>query len=137
MATTMKLKVVSPEKTLYDDEVNEMVIETKSGQITVFPNHQAMVTILVPGEILIRKDGEETPFVISGGILEVASNQAIVLADTVEHVKELDLDRAQQAVELAQKLITEKKFEPHEYAAMQANLAKHQARVKSFTKWRK
>ena len=134
---TMHLKIVSPEQVLYDDEVSEMVIETKSGQITVFPNHQAMVTILTPGEILIRKGGEETPFVISGGLLEVASNQAIVLADTVEHIQALDLERAQEAVELAKRLITEKKFEPHEYERLQASLAKNQARVSAFTKWRK
>ncbi len=133
----MQLKIVSPEQVLFDDEVNEMVIETKSGQITVFPNHQAMVTILKPGEILIRKGEEETPFVISGGILEVASNQAIVLADTVEHIQALDLERAQEAVELAERLITEKKFEPQEYEALQARLAKNKARVSAFTKWRK
>lgn len=134
---TMKLKVVSPEKILFEDDVTEMVIETKSGQITVMPHHQAMLTILKAGEVLIRKEKEETPLVISGGILEVASNQVIVLADTAEHVQQLDLQRAQEAVELAQKLMTEKKFEPHEYEALQASLAKNKARINAFTKWRK
>jgi F-type H+-transporting ATPase subunit epsilon len=133
----MQLKVVTPERILHEGEAEELVIETKSGQITVFPNHQAMVTILKAGEALIRNEGKEEPLVLSGGLLEVARNQVVVLADTAEHINELDLERAKKAMELAKKLITEQKFEPHEYEALQANLAKHQARVSAFTKWRK
>ncbi len=135
--STMQLKVVTPERILFEGDVNELVIDTKSGQITVFPNHQAMVTILKAGEAIIRTGEEERPLVLSGGILEVAQNKAVILADTAEHVNELDLERAKQAVELAEKLIVEKKFEPHEYEALQANLAKHKSRYTAATKWRK
>lgn len=133
----MQLKVVTPERILHEGEAEELVIDTKSGQITIFPNHQAMVTILKSGEALIRNEGKEEPIVLSGGLLEVAKNKVVVLADTAEHISELDLDRAKKAMELAQKLIVEKKFEANEYEALQANLAKHQARVSAFTKWRK
>lgn len=133
----MNLKVVTPERILFEGDVNEFVIDTKSGQITVFPNHQAMVTILKAGEALIRTEQEEKPLVLSGGVLEVAQNRAVILADTAEHINELDMDRAKKAMELAEKLITEKKFEPHEYEALQANLAKHKSRYTAATKWRK
>jgi F-type H+-transporting ATPase subunit epsilon len=134
---TMRLKVVSPERILFDDEVREFVIDTKSGQITVLPNHIPLVTILKAGEVLIRKEGKETPLVISGGVLELTQKQAVVLADTAEHVSELDVERAQRAVDLAKKLMAEKKFDLYEYETLRANLSKHQARVSAFTKWRR
>ncbi len=134
---SMHLKVVSPERVLFQDDVQELVIDTKNGQITVLPHHLAMITVLRAGQALIRKDGQETPLVLSGGLLEVAENKVIVLADTAEHISELDLERAQRAVELAKKLLSEKKYDLSEYETLLANLEKHEARVSAFTKWRK
>ncbi|RLC74963.1 MAG: ATP synthase F1 subunit epsilon, partial [Chloroflexi bacterium] len=93
---TMKLKIVSPERVLFDDEVNEVVMNAKAGQITILPNHVPLVSILVAGDVLIRKyedvsteEGSggvgEIPLVISGGFVEVAQNQVVILADTAEH----------------------------------------------------
>lgn len=142
----MRLKIVSPERVMFDDDVNEVVVNTKQGQITVMPNHVPLVSILIAGDILIRKEegsqeGTEgvgdIPLVISGGFIEVVKNQVVILADTAEHVKELDIDRAQKAIELAEKLLQEKKFDVKEYESLRLSLAKHQARASAFTKWRK
>ena len=145
---TMRLKIVSPERVLFDDEVHEVIMNTKQGQITVLPNHVPLISILTPGEVLIRKEASEStqegstgageiPLVISGGFVEVAKNQVVILADTAEHIQELDLERAQKAIDLAEQLLKDKKFDVKEYESMQYNLKKHRSRVSAFTKWRK
>lgn len=145
---TFQLKIVSPERVLFDDEVDEVILNTKLGQITVLPRHIPMISILKAGEVLIRKSGEskehagaagagEIPLVISGGFVEISRDRVVILADTAEHIQELDLERAQKAVELAEKLLKEKQFDVTEYDSMQYNLQKHQARVSVFTKWKK
>jgi F-type H+-transporting ATPase subunit epsilon len=134
---TMKLRMVTPERLLFEDEVHGVTANTLMGQITVLPQHIPLVAVLKPGEILIRHNGETKPVVVSGGFLEVGENEVIILADTAEHVHELDVTRAMKAVELAQKLLKEKKYDMPEYETLKTNLDKHQARVNSFRKWRK
>lgn len=136
-AKTMKLRMVTPERVLYEDEVTSVSANTLMGQIEILPHHIPLVTVLKPGEIVIKHNGDRKPLVVSGGFLEVGVNEVTILADTAEHVHELDLDRAMKAVELAQKLLKEKKFDVPEYETMKTNLDKHQARVSSFRKWRK
>lgn len=136
-AKTMKLRVVTPERLLFEDDVTGVTADTLMGQITVLPQHIPLVTILKPGEILIRHNGDVKPVVVSGGFLEVGQNDVIILADTAEHVHELNIDRAMKAVELAKSLLTDKKYDLPEYETLKSNLDKHQARVSSFRKWRK
>lgn len=134
---TMKLKLVTPERLVFEDEVESVTAMTLDGQVTVLPGHIGLVSVLKPGEIVVKRGETINPVVVSGGFIEVANNQMIILADTAEHVHELDLDRAKKAVELAQSLMTEKKFDLREYETLKGNLDKHRVRVSAFTKWRK
>lgn len=134
---TMKLRMVTPERLLFEDEVAGVTANTLMGQITVLPQHIPMVTVLKAGEILIHEGGEKRPIVVSGGFLEVGENEVIILADTAEHVHEVNIERAMKAVELAQKLLKDKQYDIREYDTLKTNLDKHQARVNSFRKWRK
>lgn len=133
----MKLKFVTPQRVLFEAEIDSVSVMTPDGQITVLPNHVALLTVLSPGEIVIKRAGKPEPLVVSGGFLEIAKNEVVILADTAEHVRELDFERAQKAVALAQSLIREKKFDMREYETLKANLDKQRVRVSAFTKWRK
>lgn len=133
----MHLKFVTPERVLFEEEVVALVAPTDMGQITVLPKHISLIANLEPGEMIVRTEEGDRPLVVSGGIIEVAQNRVIVLADTAEHVHELDFERAQQAAELADKLLSEKEYEIHEYDTLQHNLEKHKARISAFNKWRR
>jgi len=133
----MHLKFVTPEKVVFEDDVTQVIAPTAAGQITILPNHAALVANLEPGELIINHNGDRQPMVVSGGLIEIGQNQVIVMADTAEQIHEVDLDRAQKAAELAEKLLEEKKFDIKEYDSLQMNLAKNRARVKFGTKWRK
>ncbi|MBI4122062.1 MAG: ATP synthase F1 subunit epsilon [Parcubacteria group bacterium] len=136
-ALTTKLRLVTPERVVLEEDVRGVTAMTLAGQVTILPNHLAMVSVLKPGEIVVHNGHERQPLVVSGGFIEVSHNTVTILADTAEHVHELDFDRAQKAVDLARSLLREKKYDLREYETLRTSLDKHSVRVSAFTKWRK
>jgi len=99
----MKLEIVTAERLVYEDQVNSVVAPGIEGQLGILPHHAALLTTLQPGELTIRKDGEEDVYMaISGGFLEVMNNRVVVLADTAERVDEIDEGRAEEAMRRAE-----------------------------------
>ena len=98
---TMRLEIITAEQRVYDDEVEMIVAPGLEGQLGILPHHAPLMTALQPGEILIRKDGEETYLAVTGGFMEVIGNKVTVLADACERSDEIDEARAQEAVERA------------------------------------
>ena len=99
---TMQLEIITAEQQIYDGEVELVVAPGLDGQLGILPHHAPLMTALQPGEILIRKDGEETYLAVTGGFMEVIGNKVTVLADACERSDEIDEARAQEAVERAQ-----------------------------------
>ena len=102
---TMHLEVTSAERQVYSDEVEMVVAPGAEGQLGILPRHAPLMTVLQPGEVLIRKDGEETYLALTGGFMEVMGNRVTILADACERSEEIDEERAQQAVARAQEQI--------------------------------
>ena len=101
--STMKLEIVTAERLVYEDQVNAVVAPGVEGQLGILPHHAALLTTLQPGELTIRKDGEEDVYMaVSGGFLEVMNNRVVVLADTAERADEIDEQRAEEAMRRAQ-----------------------------------
>ena len=102
---TMQLEIITAEQQVFDDEVEMVVAPGIDGQLGILPHHAPLMTVLQPGEILIRKDGEDTFLVVTGGFMEVMGNRVTILADACEHSDEIDESRAQEAVERAKEQI--------------------------------
>jgi F-type H+-transporting ATPase subunit epsilon len=94
---TVKLEIVTAERQVFSEDVTAITAEGAEGQMTILPNHAPLITMLAPGEMVIRKDGDEIYLAISGGFLEVRPDRVIVLADACERSDEIDLERAAQA----------------------------------------
>ncbi len=94
---TLKLEIVTAERMVYSDDVNVVVSPGTEGELAILPHHAPLLTALQPGELRIRKDGEEIYLAISGGFLEVRPDKVIVLADAAERSEEIDLARAEEA----------------------------------------
>ena len=90
-------EIVTAERVVYSDEVDVVVAQGIEGQLAILPNHAPLMTMLQPGELMVRKEGEEDSIFISGGFLEVQGNKVIVLADTAERAEEIDTARAEEA----------------------------------------
>ena len=98
----LNLEIVTAERLVYSDEVNVVIAPGIMGQLGILPNHAPLMTMLEPGELCIRKNGEETYIAISGGFLEVLQNRVVILADTAERDDEIDISRAEDAKRRAQ-----------------------------------
>jgi F-type H+-transporting ATPase subunit epsilon len=99
---TIKLDIVSAERLVFSEDVAEIVAPGVAGQLGILPHHAPLMTMLQPGELLVKKDGEEIILAISGGFLEVRPDRVIVLADAAERAEEIDVARAEEAVRRAQ-----------------------------------
>ena len=97
----MQLEIITAERRVYSDEVEAVVAPGFSGQLGILPHHAPLMTALQPGELMIRKNGEETYLAVTGGFLEVMGNKVTILADAAEHSDEIDEARAQAAMQRA------------------------------------
>ncbi len=94
----MQFKIITPEKIVFSEEVDQVTLTTTTGEITVLPHHIPLVTVLQPGELRYKKEGREFPLAVSGGFAEIkADNSIVILADTAEHATEIDTTRAEAA----------------------------------------
>ena len=106
----LNLEIVTAEHLVYSDEVNTIVAPGVVGQLGILPNHAPLMTMLEPGELLIRKNGQETYLAISGGFLEVLENKVVILADTAERADEIDVTRAEEAKRRAQERLEQRQL---------------------------
>ena len=98
---TMRLEIITAERQVYADDVEMVVAPGMEGHLGILAHHAPLMTALQPGEILIRKDGEDTYLAVTGGFMEVIGNTVTILADAAEHSEEIDEERAQAAVDQA------------------------------------
>jgi F-type H+-transporting ATPase subunit epsilon len=136
MSLHLNLIIATPEREVYRDTVDSVSIPTSEGEITVLPHHVPVSTILKPGELVIRKDGQARPYAISGGFIEVQPHQLVILADTAEHIEEIDEQRAQAAIELARQRQAELHEDHLEYAAVTSKLERDLNRLHIVRKYR-
>ena len=102
---TMRLDIITAERQVYGEDVEMVIAPGIEGQLGILAHHAPLMTALQPGEILIRKDGENTYLAVTGGFMEVMGNTVTILADSCEHSQEIDEERAQAAVERARERI--------------------------------
>jgi F-type H+-transporting ATPase subunit epsilon len=99
---TFKLEIVTAERMVYSYDISALIAWGVQGQLGILPHHAPLMTMLQPGDLLIRKDKEEEFFALSGGFLEVRPDKVIILADACERADEIDLARAEEAKKRAQ-----------------------------------
>lgn len=137
MAKSFQFKIVTPERVVFEDTVDEIILPTVEGEIAVLPNHIPLVTLLRAGILRIKKKGEETPLAVSSGVIEVDGKRVVVLADTAERADELSEEKIEKAREAAQKLMAEKRADSEGFAEASAALEREIARLKVAKRYKK
>lgn len=133
----LKFKLVTPERILLDEQADSITLPTQAGEITVLEDHIPLVSNLKAGEIRYRKGNSEQVFATSAGVIEVKNNnEVIVLAETAEPAQEIDITRAEQARERAQKLMQESYRDQKSFTNAAAALEKQLVRLKVARKHR-
>ena len=101
----IQFEIVTPKRVVLKDEILQITLPTRAGEITVLPNHIPLVSSLVPGVVHVKKkNGEDEVISISGGFLEVLKDKVVILADTAERAEEIDLARAEEGRRRAEEL---------------------------------
>ena len=126
---TIRLEVVTPERSVFSDDVDIVVAPGIEGELGILPKHTPLMTELKTGELRARKGSEEFSLCVAGGFLEVRPDRVIVLADTCERADEIDLARAEEARRLAETRL-EQKMTEEETAQTQAALAHATAQLR-------
>ena len=99
------LQVVTPERSVVHEEVNELLLPGSEGYLGVLPGHTPLLTSLKIGEIKYRQ-GNQTKFLaVSWGFAEVLPNKVTVLADLAERPDEIDVASAQEAKARAEEML--------------------------------
>ncbi len=130
MASKLKFEIITPERVVLKEEIDQVTIPTAEGEITVLPNHIPLIAVLRPGELLVKKSGEEIAMSCSGGFIEITPDKVLVLADTAEKAEELVEEEILKARERAQKILEEKHIDAEKYADAMAGLERELARLK-------
>jgi F-type H+-transporting ATPase subunit epsilon len=134
----LKLKIVTPEKILFEEKVSQVSISTVMGEITILPNHIPLVSQLASGEIIVKTDkGEEDLMAISGGFVEILPDQVVILADTAERAEDIDEERAEAARQKAEEILKTKTADVEAFAMFSAQIEKELARLKVARKYKK
>jgi F-type H+-transporting ATPase subunit epsilon len=101
-----QLSVAAPDRTIFEGEVQSVVVPAHEGSLGVLSNHEPMITALKTGLLeYVDLDDQRHFIAVTGGFLEVSSNQAIILADSAEIASEIDLAQAEHDLEEARKTL--------------------------------
>jgi F-type H+-transporting ATPase subunit epsilon len=129
MAPTFFLEIVTPERTFFIGEIQEVIVKTLAGEIGVLKGHTPLVSAVEIGVARIKKsDGTWVEAVVSQGFMEVTNDYAILLTDSAEWPEEIDENRARRAKERAEERLTSH-LSKLEYIRTQAALHRAIARL--------
>lgn len=121
--------LITPDRTVFEGEVDSVSIPTPDGEITVLPHHIPLISIVRPGSILVRKGKEEQLFAVSRGVVEIDGTSLRILADTADRAEELEEEAIEKAKAEAEKLMAEKRHDSEGFAEATALLERELARL--------
>jgi F-type H+-transporting ATPase subunit epsilon len=126
----LTFELVTPERIVYSDDAVDMVVAPGAdGVLGILPSHTPLLAALGIGELRLKKGAEEESFAVHGGYLEVLANKVIVMANVAERAAEIDVARAEEARERAEKLYRERPADL-DMARLQAALRRSRVRLR-------
>lgn len=128
-ATSFRLRIVSPERSLLDEEVEEVIAPGAAGEFGVLPDHITFLTVLAPGRLIYRIGNQRHVIAIFGGYAEVVDNVMTVLADGAEPARQIDLEAARQAQQEAESALAAIDVTAPEFALARRVLDQQTARL--------
>ena len=128
---TLRLEIVTPEKLAYSDDVDSVVLPAVEGEMGVLPMHIPLMTMIKPGELLVKKGHEEKVLAVGEGFVTINQTSVRVLTDMAIEWEAIDESAAEAAVKRAQEAVAAKhELGGEESAAVQAALAKSLAQLR-------
>jgi F-type H+-transporting ATPase subunit epsilon len=135
---TIRCEIVSQDRTVFQGDVDIVVLPGVAGEMGILPHHAPVLTILKYGVIKIRRQGKEELYAVAGGMAEVQPEVVTILADAAENIQEIDVTRAQAARKRAEDALARlKPEEDHDaYLTMEAALRRSSLRLDVVRRYR-
>ncbi len=131
MSEKLILSIVTPEKLLVSEEVDQVNVPGSEGDLGILYDHAPILTNLRSGQLSYEKEGETIALVVSGGYLEVTDNRVTILAETGEFLHEIDRERAERAQAQAEELLGKTDLSEEEFIEAQKKLFRAIARLEN------
>jgi len=129
MASTIKLELVTPERLIVSEEVDEVIAPGYEGEFGVLPEHTQYLATLRIGVLSYRKSDQVWKIAVGGGFAEVTPDRVVILADVAEKAEEIDVERARQARERAEAALRDLSMGDASYHKMSSALQRAIARI--------
>ncbi|MFL6462914.1 MAG: ATP synthase F1 subunit epsilon [Bryobacteraceae bacterium] len=128
MADTFQLQVATPERLFVDEQVSEAELPGRNGYMGILPGHAPLLSALAPGILTYGSGGNRQAIVIDGGFVEIFEDHVRVLADSAERPDQIDINRARQDLDAANRALREAHDSQESDAALEL-MQKAQARI--------
>jgi F-type H+-transporting ATPase subunit epsilon len=128
MANTIRLEIATPDAVVYSSDVDMVTLPALEGQIGILPHHIRLMTQLVPGEMIVRKDGRESYLAVGEGLIEVTGDRVNIVTDMAVPSDSIDEAKAEEARQQAEARLREK-LSSQEFASVHAALAHSLAQI--------
>ena len=129
MGNTLRLNIVTPDATVYSEDVDMVTLPGVEGQLGILPMHIPLMTEMVPGEIIVRKNGKDRFLAVGGGLIEVTGDRVAILTDMAIAAENIDEAKAEEARQRAAARLREK-LSSEEVASVNASLARSLAQLR-------
>jgi F-type H+-transporting ATPase subunit epsilon len=126
----MNVNVVTPAGIVYDHRSSFIVARTKDGELGILPNHEALIAPLIIDEVKVYRvdSADHVDYIaVNGGIIEVQNNLVIIIVDSAERERNIDISRAERAKNRAQQMIELAKTKQDNDQLRRAEVALHRA----------
>ncbi|HWH69215.1 MAG TPA: F0F1 ATP synthase subunit epsilon [Candidatus Sulfotelmatobacter sp.] len=129
MANTLKLEIVTPEAKTYSEDVEMVTLPGVEGEMGIYPQHVPLMTQVVPGEVIARKEGRDSFLAIGEGFVEITEDRVAIMTDMAIRAENIDEAKAEEARQRAESRLTEQ-LDDEEAAMVSAALAHSLAQLK-------
>jgi F-type H+-transporting ATPase subunit epsilon len=128
MANTLKLEIVTPDSVVYSEDVHMVTLPAIEGQIGVYPMHIPLLTQIVPGEIIVQKDGHESYLAVGEGVVEVTASRVAIVTDMAIPADRIDEAKVEEARQRAAARLQDK-ISDESLAAVNASVIRAMAQL--------
>jgi len=129
MVATLKLEIVTPAGRVYSEDVEMVTLPGVAGQMGVYPRHVRLMTQMVPGEMIVRKDGRDLFIATGEGLIEVTATRVAILTDLAIPADRIDEAKAEEARQRAEARLRDK-LSDEEIASVNAALSRALAQLR-------
>lgn len=125
---TLNIRIIAPDRTVWDAEAQEIILPSSTGQLGILTGHAPLLTALDIGVMRVRVDKEWMPIVLLGGFAEIENNQLTILVNGAEEASQIDLSEAEKNLDTATQLLSDASSNKEKIEATQ-KIRKARARV--------